>query len=278
MSLYFKKNNFELYLDDSLSFLENVPGDSIDLVFADPPYNLSNGGFTCHAGKMVSVNKGKWDESKGLEKDLEFHFSWIKACRRVLKPNGTIWLSGTYHSIYRCGYALELNDFHILNDICWFKPNASPNLSCRFFAASHETLIWARKDKKAKHCFNYNYMRDGNWPNDILKKENKQMRSVWAINTPKPIEKRFGKHPTQKPIDLLKRVVLSSSNKGQTILDPFTGSSTTGLVAYLYGRKFIGIDKEKQYLDLSIKRFEELDKNIHKKPIKKDKDGIASNS
>ncbi len=275
MSLYFKKNHFELYLEDSLLFLEKIPENSIDLVFADPPYNLSNGGFTCHAGKMVSVNKGNWDKSNGLEKDLEFHSAWIKACRRVLKPSGTIWISGTYHSIYRCGYALELNNFHILNDICWFKPNASPNLSCRFFAASHETLLWARKDKKASHCFNYSYMRNGNWPNDIIKKENKQMRSVWAINTPKPIEKLFGKHPTQKPIDLLKRIVLSSSNKGQTVLDPFTGSSTTGLVAYLYGKKFIGIDKEKQYLDLSIKRFKELESNIQKK---RDKYGITSHS
>lgn len=278
MSLYFKKNNFELYLSNSLSFLKTIQENSIDLVFADPPYNLSNGGFTCHAGKMVSVNKGSWDESKGLEKDLEFHSSWIKACRRILKPGGTIWISGTYHSIYRCGYALELNNFHILNDICWFKPNASPNLSCRFFAASHETLIWARKDKKAKHCFNYDYMRKGNWPNDIIKKENKQMRSVWAINTPKPIEKRFGKHPTQKPVDLLKRIILSSTNKGQVVLDPFTGSSTTGLVGYLYGRKFIGIDKEKQYLDLSIKRFKELDSNINKKQNKRDKSGVVSNN
>ncbi|MBU1863993.1 MAG: site-specific DNA-methyltransferase [Candidatus Omnitrophica bacterium] len=265
MKPYFKTNKLELYLGDSLSLLEVLPKESIDMIFADPPYNLSNGGFTCQAGKTVSVNKGEWDKSNGLEEDLKFHIAWIKGCRRVLKPNGTIWISGTYHSIYRCGYALELTGYHILNDICWFKPNASPNLSCRYFAASHETLLWARKSKNAKHFFNYKLMRDTIWPGDIIKKDGKQMRSVWAINTPKPDEKKFGKHPTQKPIDLLRRIVLASTTKGQTILDPFTGSSTTGLAAYMCDRKFIGIDKEKKYLDLSIKRFEVLHLNPQKK-------------
>ncbi|MDD5144858.1 MAG: site-specific DNA-methyltransferase [Candidatus Pacebacteria bacterium] len=228
------------------------------MIFADPPYFLSSGSFTCQNGKRVSVKKGEWDLSNGTKKNFEFHYEWIKACKRVLKPGGTIWISGTYHSIYQCGFALEINKFHSLNDIAWFKPNASPNLSCRFFTASHETLLWARKDAKGKHTFNYEKIKDGEWPGDFLKKPNMQMRSVWAIGTPKPAEKIFGKHPTQKPLDLLKRVVLASTNKGDVVLDPFTGSSTTGLAAYLYGRKFIGIDTEKQYLDLSIKRFEEL--------------------
>ncbi|MCK5305749.1 MAG: site-specific DNA-methyltransferase [Candidatus Omnitrophica bacterium] len=268
---YFKSDNFELYLDDCRDSLNNLPEESVDMIFADPPYNLSNGGFTCHAGKRVPVNKGSWDESKGLDKDLKFHIAWINACRRVLKPNGTIWISGTYHSIYRCGYALEVSGYHILNDISWLKPNAAPNLSCRFFTASHETIIWARKNKKAKHVFNYNLMRNGEWPGDIIKKPNKQMRSVWSINTPKPFEKTFGKHPTQKPEDLLKRIVLSSTNKEQLVLDPFTGSSTTGLVAHLYGRKFIGIDNERSYLDLSIKRFNLLNANVKKKRDRKPK-------
>lgn len=205
---------------------------------------------------MVSVKKGNWDLSSGHKQNFEFHFKWIKECRRILKPNGTIWISGTYHSVYQCGFALQLNGFHILNDIAWFKPNASPNLSCRFFTASHETLIWARKDKKGKHTFNYDLMKNGKWEEDSLKKQNLQMRSVWSINTPKNIEKKFGKHPTQKPEDLLKRVILASTKKGDLILDPFTGSSTTGIEAHLYGRSFIGIDSEKTYLNLSIKRFE----------------------
>lgn len=262
---YYKKPNFKLYVGDSLKLLSEFEPESFDMIFADPPYRLSNGGFTVHAGRRVSVNKGKWDESKGINKDFDFHLNWIKECRRVLKPNGTIWISGTYHSIYACGFALQQAGYHILNDIAWYKPNASPNLSCRYFTASHETLIWARKNKKAKHCFNYEYMREGGWKEDFLKKPNKQMRSVWAIRTPKREEKTFGKHPTQKPIELLKRVVLASTKKGDKILDPFTGSSTTGLAAYLYGRKFTGIDSEKEYLELSIKRFEELEDNLKKR-------------
>jgi site-specific DNA-methyltransferase (adenine-specific) len=235
------------------------------MLFADPPYNLSNGGFTCHAGRRVPVKKGDWDVSRGADADFAFHRAWIRASRRVLKPDGTIWVSGTYHSIYACGLALQLEGFHVLNDIAWFKPNAAPNLSTRFFTASHETLVWARKDVKGRHTFNYEAMVDGRWPEDFLKRPGKQMRSVWAIPTPKAIEKRFGKHPTQKSFDLLRRVVLASTKEGDLVLDPFTGSSTTGLAAYLYGRRFIGIDTEKSYLDLSIKRFEELKANMERK-------------
>lgn len=225
------------------------------MVFADPPYFLSSGSFTCQNGKMVSVKKGDWDLTNGTKENFEFHLKWIEAIRRVLKPNGTVWVSGTYHSIYQCGFALEMRHFHFLNDIAWFKPNAAPNLSCRFFTASHETLLWARKEKKSKHKFNYKDMKEGFWPDDQLKKPGLQMRSVWSVNTPKPSEKKFGKHPTQKPLDLLKRIVLASTDKGDLILDPFAGSSTTGLAANLLGRKFIGIDMEKKYLDLSVKRF-----------------------
>jgi len=266
---YYKKDDFTLYNANSIDFLKSLPENSVDMIFADPPYLLSNGGFTVHAGKMVSVNKGEWDKSNGLKKDFEFHLEWIQAARRVLKSQGTLWISGTYHSIYQCGFALQVAGFHVLNDIAWFKPNASPNLSCRFFTASHETLVWARKDKKAKHIFNYDLMKNGVWPEDALKKPGLQMRSVWSMGTPKPQEKIFGKHPTQKPFDLLKRIVLASTNKGDVIVDPFTGSSTTGLAAYFYGRKFIGIDLEKKYLDLSVKRFEELQKKMKDKVIKK---------
>lgn len=270
---YFKHDNFVLYNADSIALLSSLPENSIDMIFADPPYNLSNGGFSVHAGRMVSVNKGDWDKSKGFEDDYDFHYRWLEACRRVLKPHGTLWVSGTYHSIYQCGHALQSLNYHILNDISWFKPNASPNLSCRFFTASHETLIWARKEKKAKHTFNYKTMVD--WTEnhkkevvapiskeifytETLHNPGKQMRSVWAIGTPKPEEKKFGKHPTQKPLDLLRRIVLASTNKGDIVLDPFTGSSTTGLAAVAHGRKFIGVDLEKDYLELSKKRFLDL--------------------
>lgn len=258
ISPYYEQPSIRLYLGDCLEILSSLNENSVDMIFADPPYLLSNNGFTCHAGKRVSVNKGEWDKSTGIAEDFNFHVEWIAACKRVLKPEGTIWISGTYHSIYACGYALQKTGFHILNDIAWFKPNASPNLSCRFFTASHETLIWARKDKKAKHIFNYKEMKDGNWVDDVLKIPKKQMRSTWAITTPKPSEKTFGKHPTQKPLSLLKRIVLASTNEESLVLDPFVGSGTTGLASYIFKRKFIGIDSNKEYLDLTIKRLKKL--------------------
>lgn len=246
--------NYRLYHDDCLKILEDIPENTFDMIFADPPYMLSNGGITCHNGKVVSVNKGKWDESQGFEQDFEFHKKWLSACKRVLKKNGTLWISGTYHSIYSCGFAMQLLGYHILNDISWFKPNASPNMCCRYFTASHETLIWARKDKKTKHTFNYELMKNGDFSSDFIKKPKTQMRSVWAIGTPKKSEKTFGKHPTQKPLDLLERIILASTNEGDLILDPFMGSATTGVAALKHNRKFVGIEKEKEFVELAEKR------------------------
>jgi site-specific DNA-methyltransferase (adenine-specific) len=260
---YYEWRDFVLYNTECISFMNLLPAECIDMIFADPPYNLSNDGFTCHAGKRVSVNKGNWDVSLGVDKDFQFHLNWIRACKRVLKPNGTMWLSGTYHSIYACGYALQITGYKILNDIAWFKPNAAPNLSGRYFTASHETLIWARKDPKGKHTFNYNEMKNGHWPGDFIKRPYKQMRSVWAINTPPPIEKKLGKHPTQKPMRLIERIILASTNKGSLVYDPFTGSSTTGLAAIKHNRQFIGTDLNTEYLDLSIKRYNSLINEIN---------------
>ena len=233
---------------DCVAVMNALPEKSVDMIFADPPYNLSNDGYTVHAGKRVSVNKGDWDRSEGVEADFDFHMSWIEACRRVLKDNGTIWISGTYHSIFACGHALNLQGFRVLNDVAWYKPNAAPNLGRRMFTASHETIVWASKSKKAKHTFNYDAMREGDFPKDIIKNHGKQMRSVWSIVTPGGWEKRHGKHPTQKPEALLDRIVRSSTNPGDVILDPFCGSATTGVVALREGRKFIGIDKDESYL------------------------------
>lgn len=262
MKPYFTEPGFKLYLADSLVLLDRLEEESVDMIFADPPYNLSNGGFTCHSGRRAPVKKGDWDVSKGIELDYAFHKEWISKCKRVLKKNGTIWVSGTYHSIYVCGYALQSLGYHILNDICWYKPNAPPNLSTRFFAASHETLIWARKSEKAKHKFNYQSMKNEDWGDDPIKKPGKQMRSVWGISAPKPWEKKFGKHPTQKPLELLIRIVLASTSEGDVVLDPFTGSSTTGLASYLHDREFVGIDNVQDYLDLSIKRFHDIGKRV----------------
>lgn len=260
---FYKSEDFTLYNGDSLEIMSRLPDNCIDMIFADPPYMLSNDGFSCQNGKMVSVNKGKWDKSKGFEDDLLFHEAWLKQCYRILKPEGTLWVSGTYHSIYQCGFLIQKLGYHILNDIAWFKPNAAPNLSCRFFTASHETLIWARKDKKAKHIFNYEAMKNGKFPEDPMKKNETQMRSVWSIPTPSPSEKEFGKHPTQKPLALLKRIVAASTNEGAIILDPFNGGGTTGIASKILGkRQYIGIDMNKEYLELTQRKYEHLNNKM----------------
>lgn len=247
-------SNITLTKGDCLIEMAKLQPNSIDMIFADPPYNLSNGGFSVMSGKRVSVNKGDWDKSSGLDDDIDFHIKWIMACQRVLKPTGTIWISGTYHSIYQCGYALQKIGFHILNDISWFKPNATPNIGCRCFAAAHETIIWAKKSKDSKHTFNYRIMKSYDEVKDIIKNTGKQMRSVWSISTTPKREKTFGKHPTQKPVELLKRIILSSTNEGDLILDPFSGSGTTGVVCKMLNRDFIGFEVETEFIKLAKKR------------------------
>ena len=245
-----KTKSFILFKEDTLKLLPLIPDESIDMIFADPPYFLSNGGITCHAGKMVSVNKGKWDVSNGIEDSHLFNQRWLSQCQRILKPNGTIWVSGTSHIIHSIGFAMQSLHYKILNDISWFKVNPPPNLSCRYFTHSTETIIWAAKNQKSRHHFNYPLMKQLN--------NNKQMLSLWHIKPPETLEKKYGKHPTQKPMKLLERIVQASTKKGEIVLDPFNGSATTGLEAYLLGRKYIGIDSEKEYLDLSIKRFKDI--------------------
>ncbi len=246
-----------LHLGDCIRVLSELPAKSVHMVFADPPYGLSNDGTTVHSGKRVSVNKGLWDRSRGVESDYDFHFRWIRACRRVLVPNGTLWISGTYHSIHLCGHALQMQGWRILNDIVWFKPNAPPNLGRRMFTASHETLLWASRSPSARHVFHYRDMREGAFPRDRLKSPGKQMRSVWSIPPPGKREKQFGKHPTQKPEALLDRVVRASTDPGFTVLDPFAGSGTTGVIALRHGRAFIGIDRSENYLrELCLPRLE----------------------
>jgi DNA modification methylase len=149
---------------------EKYPEGRFDCIFADPPYFLSNGGITCHAGKMVKVDKGDWDKSQGAEENHNFNREWLKRCQRVLKPNGTIWITGTHHVIFSVGFALQQLGFKILNDIAWEKPNPPPNLSCRYFTHSTETILWAAKNEKSKHVFNYQEMR---------KVTGKQMKTVW---------------------------------------------------------------------------------------------------
>ncbi|NMB99245.1 MAG: site-specific DNA-methyltransferase [Thermoanaerobaculaceae bacterium] len=232
------------------------PEGKFDMIFADPPYFLSNGGITCHAGKMVKVDKGEWDKSKGAEINHEFNLAWLSRCQKVLKPNGTIWVSGTHHVIFSVGFAMQQIGMKILNDIAWEKPNPPPNLCCRYFTHSTETIIWAAKDEKSKHTFNYKEMKKMNY--------GKQMKTVWTIPAPNSDEKEFGKHPTQKPVSLLERIILASTKEGDLIYDPFSGSSTTGIAAIKHRRKFVGTELETDYLNLSVKRLEKLFKTIKK--------------
>lgn len=242
-------HSIRLLRGDCIEILNQARENSVDMIFADPPYFLSNGGLTCHAGKMVSVNKGKWDKSKGVEENHKFTLEWLKSCQRVLKPDGTIWVSGTAHIIYSVGFAMQQLGYRILNDIVWYKRNAPPNLSCRYFTHSTETVLWAAKNPKSKHYFNYELMKKIN--------NGKQMRNVWEMPSPPAKEKKFGKHPTQKPVELLKRLILASTEKDSLILDPFCGSSTTGIASLLLDRRYVGIDMENEYLELSKKRLEQ---------------------
>lgn len=255
-SPYFEKEDFKLYKGDCIDILKDLEDKSIDMIFADPPYFLSSGGISCYSGKQVLVNKGEWDKTLSAQDKLEFNRKWIKECRRVLKDNGTIWISGTYHNIYSIGVSLELEGFSIINNITWQKPNPAPNLACRCFTHSTETIIWARKlfdnGKKGTHYFDYQLMKSIN--------DNKQMKDVWIINLPKKEEKTYGKHPTQKPVALLERIILASTKENDIVLDPFNGSGTSGIACMNLNRRYIGIEKEDEYLNLTIKRFNSLKK------------------
>lgn len=230
------------------ALIKKYPDGCFDMIFADPPYFLSNGGITCHAGKMVKVDKGAWDKSQGAEINHEFNREWLQRCRMLLKPNGTIWVSGTMHVIFSIGYAMQQLGYKLLNDITWEKPNPPPNLACRYFTHSTETILWASKNDKSKHHFNYKEMKKRN--ND------KQMKSVWRFTAPNGEEKTFGKHPTQKPLTLLERCIEASTNPGDFVFDPFSGSSTTGVAAIRTGRKFCGVELEEAYVKISTKRLE----------------------
>ncbi len=243
-SKYYQDSDAELISGDSFEILKNIKTKSIDMIFADPPYFLSGDGITVSSGRMVSVKKAEWDEKIEFKEKHKFNKNWIRKCRRILKDNGTIWISGTMHNIYSIGTALEEEGFKIINNITWVKTNPPPNISCRAFTHSTETILWAKKDlKKSKHLFNYQDMKIIN--------EGKQMKDVWYTSLTKKSEKSFGKHPTQKPLEVMDRIILASTKPGDIVLDPFNGSGTTGVASVLNGRKYIGIDNNNEYLDIS---------------------------
>lgn len=221
-----------------------------DMIFADPPYFLSNGGISYQAGKVVCVDKGDWDKGGSPESIMEFNHKWLSLCREKLKDNGTIWISGTHHNIFSIANVLTELDYKILNVITWAKTNPPPNISCRFFTYSTEFIIWARKCQKVPHKYNYELMKAING--------GKQMTDVWRLPAIGRWEKSCGKHPTQKPLALLTRTILASTNEHDWILDPFAGSSTTGIAANLCGRRFLGIEQEENFAMLSVARREEI--------------------
>ena len=221
-----------------------------NMIFADPPYFLSNGGISLQSGKVVCVNKGDWDKGKSPEEMNDFNMEWLRLCRDKLKNNGTIWISGTYHNIFSVANCLTELGYKILNVITWQKTNPPANISCRFFTYSTEFVIWARKCPKVPHLFNYELMKSLN--------EEKQMTDVWRLPAIGRWEKSCGKHPTQKPLSLLTRIILASTKEGDWILDPFSGSSTTGIAANLCGRRFAGIEQCLEFCKMSRARREEL--------------------
>lgn len=236
----------ELIKADSIKRMAKLEPQSIDLIFADPPYFLSKeNGISCQGGKMVSVKKADWDEAKSQEQVHKFNRKWIKKCYPLLKDTGSIFISGTFHNIYSIGMALQQEGFEIVNNITWQKLNPPPNLACKCFTHSTETILWAVKNKK-KYFFNYSLMKEMNG--------GKQMKDVWVGPLTPKREKTFGKHPTQKPEYILERIVLAASKEGDTVLDPFCGSGTTGVAAVRNKRNFIGIDNDKQYIDFAERR------------------------
>jgi len=244
--------NVALICADSLAALEVLarerPEGVFDMIFADPPYFLSNGGVTCRSGRMAPVDKGAWDRSRGPELNHEFNRRWLSLCRSVLRPDGTIWVSGTHHVIFSVGFAMQELGFKILNDIAWEKPNPPPNLSCRYFTHSTETVIWAARGERSRHRFNYKKMRE--------MAGGKQMKSVWRILPPSLAEKAFGKHPTQKPLELVERCILASTAEGDLVLDPFAGSGTTAVACARQRRRCVAIELDRKWLLVAAKRLD----------------------
>ncbi|MDD7352355.1 MAG: site-specific DNA-methyltransferase [Peptoniphilaceae bacterium] len=233
-----------IFNQDAFSVFPKIKSESVDLIVTDPPYFLSNDGITCKSGKVSSVNKGDWDKAKiSVE---QFYFEFLKESKRILKPNGSIWVFGTMHNIYYIGYLMNKLKFKILNNITWQKTNPAPNLSCRMFTHSTETILWAKKSSKSKHYFNYELMKELN--------NGKQMKDVRTTSTVSKKEKRFGYHPTQKPISIIERIVLASSAENDLVLDCFMGSGTTLEACIKLDRRVIGIEKEKEFYDIAKNR------------------------
>jgi site-specific DNA-methyltransferase (adenine-specific) len=235
-----------VYRADCLELMRLMPPESVDVVFADPPYRLSRGGVSVRSGRLVLVDKGGWDRSMGLKKDHEFNVRWLRAARRVLKPDGTLWVSGTHHIIFSLGFALQRLGFKVINSLVWEKPDPPPNALHTAFTHAHETLIWASKGKDARHTFNYDLINSCD--------PGAQMSSVWRIPAVPRREKLHGYHPTQKPLRLVRRALLASTLEGDLVFDPFSGSGSTAVAAKELDRFFVGAEMEREYAELAERR------------------------
>ncbi len=252
--MYYENRGFKLYQGDSFRLLEELD-EKVDMIFADPPYFLSKG-FTMHSkGRVKCFDKGEWDKERPLSEINDFNMKWLASCRYRLKENGTIWVSGTYHNIYSVANCMVELGYKILNIIVWNKPDAPLTLSDYHFNFSAEYIIWARKSKEKRHFYNIDLMKQING--------GKRMSDVWNIPTTGLWEKTCGKHPTQKPLRLLYRIILASTQEGDLVLDPFAGSCTTGIAANLLGRSFIGCDQSEEFLNLGVARRKEIDNPIN---------------
>lgn len=253
-----EKKEFEIVHGDTMLQLPKLQG-QFDMIFADPPYFISGGGKTIRGKRVVVANFGEWDKTRPDKEKDEFNYQWLSLCREKLKDNGTIWVSGTFHNIYSVARCMTDLGYKILNVITWQKIDPPPSLTGTRFNFSSEYIIWAAKSANSKYYLNF----------DLMTKLNggKQMSDVWKLPSVGMWEKHCGKHPTQKPLRLLYRIILASTRQGDTILDPFAGSCTTGIAANVLGRKFVGIDQNQEYLDYGIRRRKEIEDPIMAKKI-----------
>ena len=247
---YYRKENFELFQGDSLELLRNLSS-AFDMIFADPPYFLSTGnGMININGRFIKFDKGQWDRVRSGSEIDAFNMKWLSSCCNLLKDNGTIWICGTYHNIFSIEKCLEVLDFKIINFVVWQKPDPPETLSDKRLNFCAEYIIWATR----KRCNDYTFNKE-----ELARLNGgKAMQDVWQIAAAGSWEKKFGKHPTQKPLRLLYRAILASTKVGDWILDPFSGSSTTGIAANLLNRNFVGCEMNKEYLELSERRREFL--------------------
>lgn len=255
------KKDIHMYINkivqgDCIEEMKKIPEKSVDLIFADPPYYMQTDGVLKRTdGTDFSGVKDSWDKFSDYEEYDEFTTSWLKECKRIMKKDASIWVIGSFQNIYRLGYIMQNMGFWILNDVIWSKPNAVPNFAGSRFQNSHETLLWCTKDKKSKYTFNYKTMKHLNG--------NKQEKSVWEIGICIGNERLKDKqgikiHSTQKPEKLLYNIIISSSKIGDVVMDPFFGTGTTGAVAKLTGRNYIGIEKEEKYIKYAKERIDKV--------------------